>query len=148
MSKRRATVMLIDDSKADQTMIKRALEDGAIAVDLLIANNGEEALAILNERNHNDAQPHLILLDINMPVMGGIETLNFIKADDNLKHIPVVMLTTSKRDQDVIESYKFGVNAYLTKPVGHLDFINVIKQLETFWFELVVLPKQPREQYE
>jgi len=105
MSKRRATVMLIDDSKADQTMIKRALEDGAIAVDLLIANNGEEALAILNERNHNDAQPHLILLDINMPVMG-------------------------------------------TKPVGHLDFINVIKQLETFWFELVVLPKQPREQYE
>lgn len=141
MKKQKATIMLVDDSKADQTMVARAFEDGAIDVDLIIANNGQEALDILHNQTDHQTEPHLILLDINMPVMGGIGTLQRIRADSKIKHIPVVMLTTSSRDKDIVESYKIGVNAYLTKPIGHIEFINVIQQLESFWFELVVLPK-------
>lgn len=145
MSRKRAHVLLVEDSQSDQVIVQRALEDGKIECDLAIVNNGEEALRILrNESPFEDIgaypKPDVILMDINMPVMDGKTALRAIRADETLKHIPVVMLTTSSRDKDVIESYELGVNAYLTKPVDNVAFVEAIAQLRQFWFELVTLP--------
>lgn len=146
MTKRRARIMLVEDSEADQVIVQRALEDGRIACDLHIASHGEQALQILRGEspyeNELDRLPDLIMMDINMPVMDGKEALQEIRQDEKLRHIPVIMLTTSSRDKDVLESYQLGVNAYLTKPVEDATFVEVVRQLENFWFELVVLPTQ------
>jgi CheY-like chemotaxis protein len=142
MKKRVANILLVDDSKSDQVIVQRALEDGRIACELAIAENGKEALSKLDEIRQSKEKmfPDIILMDINMPVMGGKQALEFIRNDDDLKHIPVIMLTTSNRDKDILESYELGVNAYLTKPVNHLDFVVAIQRLEQFWFELIALP--------
>lgn len=138
--KRKAQIMLVEDNTSDQVMVERALEDGKIACDLTIMSNGQKALESLKAMVVLDTLPDLILMDINMPVMDGKQTLQEIRADAELKHLPVVMLTTSNRDKDILESYRLGVNAYLTKPVLDSEFIKTIQQLENFWFELVVLP--------
>ena len=135
-----AHIMLVEDNISDQVMVERALEDGKIACDLTILSNGQKALESLREMVLLDTLPDLILMDINMPVLDGKQTLQEIRTDAELKHLPVVMLTTSNRDKDVLESYRLGVNAYLTKPVLDSEFIKTIQQLENFWFELVVLP--------
>ncbi len=137
---RKAQIMLVEDNISDQVMVERALEDGKIACDLTISSNGQKALASLREMVAFDTLPDLILMDINMPVLDGKQTLQEIRADAELKHLPVVMLTTSNREQDVLESYRLGVNAYLTKPILDSEFIKTIQQFENFWFELVVLP--------
>lgn len=136
-----ANIMLVEDNKSDQVMVERALEDGRIACELSILNDGRQALEKLQELVELNQLPDLILMDINMPLMDGKQTLQAIRATPSLKHLPVVMLTTSNRDKDVLESYQLGVNAYLTKPVLDSSFIKTIRQLENFWFELVVLPK-------
>lgn len=132
--------MLVEDNISDQVMVERALEDGKIACDLIIFSNGQKALESLKAMVLLDTLPDLILMDINMPVMDGKQTLQEIRTDAELKHLPVVMLTTSNRDKDVLESYRLGVNAYLTKPVLDSEFIKTVQQLENFWFELCVLP--------
>jgi CheY-like chemotaxis protein len=132
--------MLVEDNLSDQVVVERAFEDGKIACDLSIYSNGQEALDYMRSEEGTKNLPHLILMDINMPVMDGKQTLQAIRADDDLRHLPVMMLTTSSRDKDVLESYRLGVNAYLTKPVLDTDFINTIRQLENFWFEVVILP--------
>ncbi len=137
---RKAHIMLVEDNQSDQVMVERALEDGKIACDLSVSSNGKKALESLKAMVLSDTLPDLILMDINMPVMDGKQTLQEIRADLELKHLPVVMLTTSNRDIDILESYRLGVNAYLTKPVLDSEFIKTIQQLENFWFELVVLP--------
>jgi len=142
--RRKAHIMLVEDNKSDQVMVERALEDGRIACELSIFNDGRQALEKLQELVELDQLPDLILMDINMPLMDGKQTLQAIRAEPLLKHLPVVMLTTSNRDKDVLESYQLGVNAYLTKPVLDSSFIKTIRQLENFWFELVVLPKNPK----
>jgi CheY-like chemotaxis protein len=140
--RRKAHIMLVEDNVSDQVMVQRALEDGRIACDLTILPNGQKALESLNALALQDDLPDLILMDINMPVMDGKQTLQEIRSSADLKHLPVVMLTTSNRDKDVLESYRLGVNAYLTKPVLDSDFINAVRQLENFWFELVILPSK------
>ncbi|WP_049786948.1 response regulator [Brumicola nitratireducens] len=142
MMRRKAHIMLVEDNHSDQVMVERALEDGKIACDLTILPNGQKALESLRDMLLSDSLPDLVLMDINMPVMDGKQTLQEIRADLELKHLPVVMLTTSNREKDVIESYRLGVNAYLTKPVLDSQFIKTIQQLENFWFELVVLPNK------
>ena len=137
---RKAHIMLVEDNISDQVMVERALEDGKIACDLTILSNGQKALESLREMVLLDTLPDLILMDINMPVLDGKQTLQEIRTDAELKLLPVVMLTTSNRDKDILESYRLGVNAYLTKPVLDSEFIKTIQQLENFWFELVVLP--------
>lgn len=137
---RKAHIMLVEDNQSDQVMVERALEDGKIACDLSVSSNGKKALESLKAMVLSDTLPDLVLMDINMPVMDGKQTLQEIRADIELKHLPVVMLTTSNRDIDILESYRLGVNAYLTKPVLDSEFIKTIQQLENFWFELVVLP--------
>ena len=84
--------------------------------------------------------PDLILMDINMPVLDGKRTLEAIRQDAALKHLPVIMLKTSSAEKDVLESYKLGVNAYLTKPITHVDFVDAMQKIENFWLELVALP--------
>ncbi len=137
-----ATILLIDDSESDQIIVRRAIEDGKVRCNLIIANNGREGLDILigSGNTSDQSMPDLVLLDINMPVMDGHETLKHIRSDDKYKHMPVVMLTTSSREQDIIESYRLGVNAYITKPVIIESFVAAICQLEEFWFDLVRLP--------
>jgi len=142
MMRRKAHIMLVEDNHSDQVMVERALEDGKIACDLTILPNGQKALESLRDMLLSDSLPDLVLMDINMPVMDGKQTLQEIRSDLELKHLPVVMLTTSNREKDVIESYRLGVNAYLTKPVLDSEFIKTIQQLENFWFELVVLPNK------
>ncbi|PCK07677.1 MAG: hypothetical protein COA42_13125 [Alteromonadaceae bacterium] len=144
--RRKATVLLVEDSRADQITVERALEDGQVNCDLLIADNGSNALKMLRgEAPYSDRErypsPDLILLDINMPVMDGRETLKAIRKDEQLHTIPVIMLTTSNNDQDVEQSYNMGANAFVTKPVCQQDFVKAVVQMEQFWFELVTLPK-------
>lgn len=135
-------IMLVEDNVSDQVVIERALEDGEIKGQLSVFSNGQEALDFLHSNEAKQNMPNLILMDINMPILNGKQTLQAIRAHDDLKHLPIVMLTTSSRDKDVIESYRLGVNAYLTKPVSNVDLVNTIRQLEKFWFDLVVLPNR------
>lgn len=145
MHKRRANVLLVEDSPADQVIVKRALEDGRVDCNLKITEHGEQALRYLRnqppyEDKHTYPSPDLILLDINMPIMDGRETLENIRNDEQLKHYPIIMLTTSSNDKDVIQSYRLGVNAFVTKPLDEQDFMKAVMQMEQFWFELVTLP--------
>lgn len=138
--KKQASIILVEDNKADQMIIERALEDGKISCNLNIAQHGQEALDYMLSLTNINQLPDLILMDINMPVLDGKQTLKQIRSHERLKHIPVIMLTTSNREKDVLESYQLGVNAYLTKPIEHDAFMHTVRQIEHFWFDLVVLP--------
>lgn len=142
-----AHILLVDDSPADQLTVERALEEGDIDCQLSTANNGRNALAfLLHEAPYRDAAqrptPDLILLDINMPIMDGFETLARIRKHQQLNTIPVVMLTTSDAERDVLTAYRNGANAYITKPANNDDFIHALKAIDGFWFHLAKLPSQ------
>ena len=139
---RRITLLLIEDGEADQQLVARALKSAKIKTDLYIVDNGEDGLAFLrgDGEHRGSPRPDLILLDLNLPRIDGKQVLREIRADEKLKEIPVVMLTTSAEESDIIESYRLGVNAYITKPVEVQDFMDSIQKLEEFWFELVMLP--------
>lgn len=141
---KKARILVVEDSEADQIIIQRAFDKGKINCHLHMCENGEVALSFLRETLAavDEALPDLILMDINMPVMDGKRTLEHIREDVQLKHLPVIMLTTSSAEKDVLESYQLGVNAYLTKPLSHSDFVDAIQKLENFWLDLVTLPPQ------
>ncbi|MBI1869694.1 MAG: response regulator [Chlamydiae bacterium] len=124
-------ILLAEDDQIDQKSVKRAFNDVKIVNSLVIVENGQEALHYLKDSCKE--YPCLILLDLNMPVMNGIEFLHVIKADDELKIIPVVVLTTSKEDQDRVESYKLSVAGYMLKPVNYQDFVEVIRAIDLYW---------------
>jgi CheY-like chemotaxis protein len=139
-------VLLIEDDPGDQELTRRALTKGVIKTDLRIVSDGEEALDYLNHGGrYADADaaptPDVILLDLNMPKLDGREVLRRVKADPRLKRIPVIMLTTSRRESDILRSYNLGCNSFVTKPVEVDDFITAIGELGEYWFELVTLPK-------
>jgi len=138
------TLLLIEDGEADQQLVARALKNAKIKTNLYIMGDGEEGLAFLRgDGEHNGSpRPDLILLDLNLPRIDGKQVLREIKADEKLKEIPVVMLTTSSEERDIVESYRLGVNAYITKPVEAQDFMDSIQKLEEFWFDLVLLPSR------
>ncbi len=138
-------ILLVEDNPADQQLTIRAFQKGKINTNLQIANDGQEAMDyLLHKEKFQDKKtaprPDLILLDINMPKKDGKQVLKEIRADESLKSIPVVMLTTSDQEKDIIDSYNLGVNSYISKPVRINDFINVISKLEEFWFTLSMLP--------
>lgn len=138
-------ILLVEDNPADQKLTIRAFEKGKINTNLQIVNDGQEAMDYLKregkfEDKNNSPRPDLILLDINMPKKDGKQVLKEIRANDKLRSIPIVMLTTSDQEKDVLESYNLGVNAYISKPVRINDFIDVINKLEEFWFTLSMLP--------
>ena len=139
------TILLIEDEPADANLVRLALKENKIACRLHHVLDGIEALTFLHHTNQSNSTvplPDLILLDINMPRMNGREFLAAIKNDVQLCSIPVVVLTTSDVERDVITSYQLGAASYITKPVDIDQFIAAIQQLDNYWFTLVRLPKK------
>jgi CheY-like chemotaxis protein len=124
-------ILLVEDDKVDVMTIKRSLETINITNDVDVVNNGEEALQYL--RDSQNELPCIILLDLNMPKMNGIEFLRIMKHDEMLKLIPVVILTTSRDEQDKIESFNLGVAGYMIKPVDYWQFVEVVKAIDFYW---------------
>lgn len=135
-------ILLIEDNPGDVRLTLEALHEGKVKNNLVVAPDGEAALAILRrEGAHAEAaRPDLILLDLNLPKKDGREVLAEIKSDPQLRCIPVVVLTTSKSEEDVLRSYQLNANCYITKPVDLEQFIRVVRAIEDFWLTMVVLP--------
>ncbi|MCP9206619.1 response regulator [Streptomyces sp. HD1123-B1] len=139
-------VLLVEDDPGDELMTREAFEDNKIGNTLLVVRDGEEALDFLYRRgDHPDApRPDLILLDLNLPKYDGRQVLEKIKSDPELAHIPVVVLTTSAAEEDILRSYKLHANAYVTKPVDLDQFIAAVRQIDDFFVQVVRLPGQVR----
>ncbi|MDQ1517574.1 MAG: hypothetical protein QOE80_3404 [Actinomycetota bacterium] len=135
-------ILLIEDDPGDVLMTKEALADAKMANELYVVSNGEEALAFLfREGEYADApRPGLILLDLNLPRVDGREVLARIKAEEELRRIPVVVLTTSEAEEDILRSYDLHANAYVTKPVDFEAFVKVVRQVDDFYINVVRLP--------
>ncbi len=136
---RPTSILLVDDDPADQKLIRTSFRDQKLANELYIVGSGEEGLDFLyghGDHSGKKIRPDLILLDLNMPGIGGKEFLRKIKEDDNLKHIPVVILTTSDAERDIVESYKLQASGYVNKPVSLDEFKNIVRQIEEYWFVL------------
>jgi two-component system, chemotaxis family, response regulator Rcp1 len=135
-------ILLVEDNPGDVRLTIEALKEAKVVNKLTVVKDGIEALSLLRRQGQHAraARPDLILLDLNLPRKDGREVLAEIKADDNLKHIPVVILTTSQDEQDVLKSYNLYANCYITKPVDLEQFITVVKSIEHFWLGIVVLP--------
>ncbi|WP_321493332.1 response regulator [uncultured Desulfobacter sp.] len=135
-------VLLVEDNPGDVRLTREALKEGKIDINLQVAQDGEEAMAYLRRQGRyaGTARPDLILLDLNMPKMGGREVLAEIKMDQDLKTIPVVVLTTSKAEEDILKTYELNANCFITKPVDFEQFIEIVKMIEQFWFTVVKLP--------
>ena len=132
-------ILLVEDNEGDIVLTQEALKDGRIKNNILIARDGEEALAILDS---GESLPDLILLDINLPKLNGLEVLTAIKTDPRLKTIPVIMLSTSDEQNDILTSYTNYANCFITKPVDFNRFIDVVRTIEEFWISIVKLPKK------
>ena len=135
-------LLLVEDNPGDVRLTKEALREGKVRNHLNVAADGVEAMAYLRrEGPHAQArQPDLILLDLNLPKKSGREVLAEIKADPKLRRIPVVILTVSKAEEDVLKSYNLHANCYITKPVDLEQFLGVVKSIEDFWLTVVMLP--------
>jgi chemotaxis family two-component system response regulator Rcp1 len=142
-SGRPVEILLVEDNPGDVRLTLEALREGKMHNNLSVVEDGAEALAFLRrEGKHAVApRPDLIFLDLNLPKKDGREVLAEIKADGNLKSIPVVVLTTSKAEEDIIKTYNLHANCYVTKPVDLEQFITVVKLIEDFWFTIVKLPQ-------
>jgi chemotaxis family two-component system response regulator Rcp1 len=135
-------ILLVEDNPGDVDLAREALENGKIDNLLHVAINGEEAMAFLRRKGKyiNAPRPDLVLLDLNLPRMDGREVLAEIKSDEDLKRIPVVILTSSRDEEDILKSYNLHANCYITKPMDLNQFIKVVKSIEDFWFTIVKLP--------
>ena len=137
-------ILLVEDNLGDVRLTLEAFEEGKVCNEISVVNNGVEAMAFLHgEGKYTDApRPDLILLDLNLPKKDGYEVLAEIKQDSSLKRIPVVILTTSKAERDILETYYLHANCYITKPVDLEQFMTVVKSIETFWLDVVKLPSE------
>lgn len=134
-------VLLVENSKADARLILEVFKDEKIAVDVTVVIDGEEALDYLRANGNSEStKPDLILLDLNLPRKDGREVLAEIKTDQDLKSIPVVILTTSQSEEDILRSYDLQASCYMTKPIDLDRFIGIIKSLDKFWFSAVRFP--------
>jgi two-component system, chemotaxis family, response regulator Rcp1 len=138
-------ILLVEDNPGDVRLTKEALKDAKVLNEVYVARDGVEAMKFLHRQNSfaNVPLPDLILLDLNLPKKDGREVLAEIKQDLLLRHIPVVVLTTSKAEEDIVKTYNLHANAYITKPVDLNRFVEIIHALEEFWFTVVKLP--PKE---
>jgi CheY-like chemotaxis protein len=135
-------LLMAEDDPEDQMLVRKAFERAHLANDLVMVRDGEELLDCLHRRGTfgNAPRPDLILLDLNMPRMDGREALALIKGDPELRAIPVVVLTTSAADEDIVRSYDLGVSSYIQKPVTFEKLVEVVTELGRYWFEIVKLP--------
>jgi two-component system response regulator len=143
--KSRKQILLVEDSARDAELILDALEPHQLACEIVHVRDGAEALNYLHRRaefaGRSDGQPALMLLDLKLPKVDGLEVLRQIKGDAALKTIPVVMLTSSRQEQDLVRSYELGVNAYVVKPMKFQDFVDAVKQVSGFWADINEVPK-------
>jgi CheY-like chemotaxis protein len=137
-------VLLVEDDPGDELMTREAFEDNKIGNRLHVARDGEEALDFLYRRGAHAEAPRvdLVLLDLNLPKYDGRQVLERIRADPDLTHLPVVVLTTSSSEEDILRSYKLHANAYVTKPVDVNQFIAAVRQIDDFFLSVVRLPHQ------
>lgn len=131
-------ILLVEDNPGDVKLTQMALENAKVINNLHVVNNGKEALEFLF--SEKQIKPDIVLLDLNLPVIDGREVLKKIKEDTNLKRTPVVILTSSKAEEDIIKTYDLHANCYITKPIDLEQFLNVIKTIEDFWLTIVKLP--------
>ncbi len=142
MIKRCFEILLVEDDVRDIDLTKEVLKDSKFQLNLNVVRDGVEAIAYLRQQGKytNATQPDLVLLDLNLPRLDGREVLQAIKTDSNLKLIPIVVLTTSDLDEDVMQAYNLGANCYVNKPLGLEEFIQLVRLIEDFWFTIVKLP--------
>ncbi|MBU2570749.1 MAG: response regulator [Gammaproteobacteria bacterium] len=141
---RAAEFLLVEDNPGDVRLTKEALTESKVKNNLNVVGDGEEAMAFLRRRGRyaEAPRPDVILLDLNLPKKNGREVLEEIKADPSLKRIPVVIITSSEAEQDVLRTYDLHVNCYVNKPVDLEQFIKVVQSIETFWLTIVKLPSE------
>ncbi|MCD2203515.1 response regulator [Halobacterium sp. KA-6] len=138
-------ILLVEDNPGDVRLTREAFAEARINNDLHDVNDGEAALDFLHQRGDhaNAPRPDLMLLDLNLPKVDGLDVLEEVKSHDDLRTIPVVVLTSSEAEEDVVQSYEQHTNAYLTKPIDPNEFVDVIRSFERFWLTLVELPPDP-----
>ncbi len=142
---RPVTILLVEDNLQDIEITKRAFAKGRVHNDLMVVRDGEEALDYLCRRGKfqdpaSSPRPGMILLDLNLPKVGGLEVLQRIKRDESLKSIPVIVLTVSQREHDIVRSYDLGVNTYIQKPVEFENFMRVVNTVHDYWILIATLP--------
>ncbi|MGI8635231.1 MAG: response regulator [Segetibacter sp.] len=136
-------ILLVEDNEGDIVLTKEALSDAKIKNKVSVTKDGEQAIRFVNEGLHDETLlPDLILLDINLPKVDGKEVLHYLKTNPSLKKIPVVMLTTSSSELDVVDSYNNYANCFITKPVDFNKFFEVVRMIEDFWITIVKLPSK------
>lgn len=137
-------ILLVEDNPGDVRLTQEALKEGKVNNNLSVVSDGVEAMAFLRRQGKyaESPRPDLILLDLNLPKKDGREVLVEVKADENLRRIPVVVLTTSDSEKDILRSYNLHANCYITKPVDLDKFITVVKSIEDFWLTIVKLPPE------
>ncbi len=135
-------ILLVEDSEGDVRLVMEALKEGKLSNHIHAVRDGVEAMDFLRKKGRHEkaVRPDLILLDLNLPKMDGREVLAEIKEDEQLKRIPVVVLTTSSAETDIIKTYNLHANCYIVKPLDLLQFIEVVKSIESFWLSIVKLP--------
>ena len=141
-------ILLVEDNPGDADLAREALLDSKLNNSLDVVDDGEKAMAYLRREGvYGEApRPDLILLDLNLPKKDGREVLAEIKSDDDLRRIPVVILTTSRAEEDVLKTYDLHANCYITKPIDLNQFLHVVRSIEDFWLSIVVLPPKERRQ--
>jgi len=139
-------ILLVEDSPSDTELTVEALHDAKLRNNLNAVEDGVQAIEFLRRQGKfaNAPRPDLIMLDLNLPRKDGREVLAEIKADDDLKTIPIVVLTTSKAEKDILQAYQLNANCYIKKPVDFTEFLNVIRSIEAFWLFVVTLPPKPK----
>lgn len=137
-------ILLVEDNPGDVRLTREALKEGKVCNNLHVAEDGDKALAFLRQGGNGAgaSRPDLILLDLNLPKRDGREVLAEIKSDPSLRRIPVVILTTSRAEEDILKTYDLHANCYITKPVDLEQFISVVKAIEDFWLTIVKLPSE------
>lgn len=137
-------ILLVEDNEGDVLLTIEAFAEGKITNNISVVNDGKEAIDFLNQVGAYSTSelPDLVLLDINLPKQNGHEVLHIIKTTEKLKSIPVIMLTTSSSERDILKAYKNYVNCYITKPIDLFDFMKAIAQIEDFWMSVVKLPNK------
>ncbi len=137
-------VLLVEDNPGDAQLTRIALEDSKISVNLNVVEDGVEAMEFLRKQGNyaNAPHPDIVLLDLNLPRKDGREVLAEIKADQNFRRIPVVVLTTSQSEEDILKAYNLSANCFITKPVDFDQFVKIVQSIENFWFAIVKLPPE------
>lgn len=143
--KESVVILCAEDDPDDRTLIKDAMEEVRLINELHFVENGEELMDYLHRRGEYQKLskiklPGLILIDLNMPKKDGFEAIKEIKSDPSLRKLPIVVLTTSKAEEDIVRTYNLGANSYITKPVTFENLVNVVKVLNKYWFDIVELP--------